>query len=59
KDFSALDTDNDGSISMTEAAGDASLKAKFKALDKDNDGKLSRTEYEAAGAAGGTSSTKQ
>lgn len=65
--FSALDRDNDGSVSMMEAAADPDAKQQFEELDKNNDYKLSRSEYEAlervsketigsgGAAAGGTS----
>jgi Ca2+-binding EF-hand superfamily protein len=43
--FNALDKDNDGFISRTEAMGNPNLAKKFKEADKNNDGKLSRTEY--------------
>lgn len=43
--FNALDKNNDGYISRTEAAGNPELAKKFKAADKNGDGKLSRTEY--------------
>jgi len=43
--FSALDKDNDGYISRTEAMGDKDLLKKFKEADKNGDGKLSRAEY--------------
>ena len=58
KTFSEVDRDNDGFISMTEAAADADAKQNFKSLDKNNDYKLSRSEWEAgqAPAAGGPTS---
>ena len=43
--FKALDKNNDGYISRTEAAGNTTLTKKFKEADKNGDGKLSRTEY--------------
>jgi Ca2+-binding EF-hand superfamily protein len=43
--FNALDKNNDGYISRTEAAGNPTLAKKFKQADKNGDGKLSRTEY--------------
>jgi len=43
--FNALDKNNDGSISRTEAKGNPDLAKKFKEADKNGDGKLSRTEY--------------
>lgn len=46
--FNALDKDNDGFISRTEAMGNPNLTKNFKQADKNNDGKLSRAEYLAA-----------
>ena len=43
--FAALDKDKDGSLSRSEAMGNAELKKNFKKHDSNNDGKLSRTEY--------------
>ena len=43
--FNALDKDNDGFLSRTEAAGNPNLAKNFKQADKNGDGKLSRTEY--------------
>ena len=43
--FNALDKDNNGYLSRTEAAGNPELLKKFKQADKNGDGKLSRTEY--------------
>jgi len=43
--FNALDKNNDGYLSRSEAAGNPSLAKKFKQADKNGDGKLSRTEY--------------
>jgi Ca2+-binding EF-hand superfamily protein len=43
--FNALDKDNDGYISRSEAAGNPNLAKKFKEADKNGDGKLSRAEY--------------
>jgi Ca2+-binding EF-hand superfamily protein len=43
--FNALDKNNDGFLSRTEAAGNAGLAKNFKQADKNGDGKLSRTEY--------------
>jgi Ca2+-binding EF-hand superfamily protein len=43
--FKALDKNNDGYISRTESAGNATLVKKFKEADKNGDGKLSRAEY--------------
>lgn len=50
KTFSEVDRDNDGFISMTEAAADADAKQNFKSLDKNYDYKLSRSEWEAGQA---------
>ncbi|WP_339720268.1 EF-hand domain-containing protein [uncultured Paraglaciecola sp.] len=41
-----LDTDNDGRISIQEAAEDAALSAMFTELDTDKDGYLSPSELE-------------
>ena len=41
-----LDTDNDGRISVQEAASDASLSAVFTELDVNKDGYLSPSELE-------------
>ncbi|NCP64162.1 MAG: hypothetical protein GW763_04220 [Paraglaciecola sp.] len=43
--FSQLDTDEDGLISIEEAAADASLAAVFTELDADKDGYLTPAEY--------------
>jgi Ca2+-binding EF-hand superfamily protein len=43
--FNALDKNNDGYLSRTEAAKNPDLAQNFKAVDKNGDGKLSRTEY--------------
>jgi Ca2+-binding EF-hand superfamily protein len=43
--FNKLDKNNDGYISMSEAAANPELAKKFKEADKNNDSKLSRTEY--------------
>ena len=43
--FNALDKNNDGYLSRTEAAANPYLAKNFKKADKDGDGKLSRTEY--------------
>ena len=43
--FKALDKNNDGYLSRTEAAGNPTLAKKFKEADKNGDGKLSRAEY--------------
>jgi Ca2+-binding EF-hand superfamily protein len=41
-----LDSDNDGRISIEEAAEDESVSAKFAELDTNKDGYLSPTELE-------------
>ena len=43
--FKALDKNNDGYLSRTEAAGNPELFRKFKQADKNGDNKLSRMEY--------------
>ncbi|TAK86485.1 MAG: EF-hand domain-containing protein [Betaproteobacteria bacterium] len=43
--FNALDTNHDGQLSKSEAAGNPYLAKRFKTTDKNHDGKLSRTEY--------------
>jgi len=43
--FNALDKNNDGYLTRTEAAKNPDLAKNFKAADKNGDGKLSRTEY--------------
>ena len=43
--FNALDKNNDGYLSRTEAAKNPMLTKKFKEADKNGDGKLSRMEY--------------
>jgi hypothetical protein len=43
--FNALDKNNDGWLTRTEAAKNPYLAKNFKKADKDGDGKLSRTEY--------------
>ena len=43
--FKALDKNNDGYLSRTEAAGNPELFKKFKQADKNGDNKLSRMEY--------------
>jgi Ca2+-binding EF-hand superfamily protein len=43
--FNALDKNNDGYLSRTEAAKNPTLVKKFKEADKNGDGKLSRMEY--------------
>jgi hypothetical protein len=44
--MSKLDTDNDGRISVEEAASDASLSAVFAELDVNKDGYLTPSELE-------------
>jgi hypothetical protein len=43
--FNALDKDNDGYLTRTEAAANPDLLKNFKRADKNGDGKLSRAEY--------------
>jgi Ca2+-binding EF-hand superfamily protein len=43
--FNALDKNNDGYLSRTEAAKNPALAKKFKQVDKNGDGKISRMEY--------------
>ncbi len=43
--FQALDKDKDGSISKSEAMGNAELRKNFDKHDANHDGKLSRGEY--------------
>ena len=43
--FNALDKNNDGYLSRTEASGNPNLVKNFKQADKNGDGKLSRAEY--------------
>jgi len=43
--FAALDKDKDGSLSRTEAMGNAELRKNFDKHDHNHDGKLSRAEY--------------
>jgi Ca2+-binding EF-hand superfamily protein len=43
--FSQLDADEDGLISIEEAAADAALAAVFTELDADKDGYLTPAEY--------------
>jgi Ca2+-binding EF-hand superfamily protein len=47
-DYSKLDVNGDGNISMDEAKADPTLSAKFNELDKDGSGSLSTTELSAA-----------
>ncbi|TMN46217.1 EF-hand domain-containing protein, partial [Pseudoalteromonas piscicida] len=44
-DFAKLDTDGNGSISVTEASVSASLSEQFADLDANADGELSKSEY--------------
>jgi Ca2+-binding EF-hand superfamily protein len=46
--FDALDKNNDGYLSRTEAAGNKALLTGFDVADKNNDGRLNRGEYIAA-----------
>lgn len=43
--FNALDKNNDGYLSRSEAAKNPTLAKKFKQIDKNGDGKISRMEY--------------
>ena len=43
--FNALDKNNDGYLTRTEAAKNPDLTKNFKTADKNGDGRLSRTEY--------------
>jgi Ca2+-binding EF-hand superfamily protein len=45
--FERLDSDQDRSISKSEAASDSELTAVFASVDADGDGKLSQSEYTA------------
>lgn len=44
-DFEKLDTDGNGSISVTEASVSTSLTEQFADLDTNADGELSKSEY--------------
>ncbi len=44
-DFEKLDTDGNGSISVTEASVSTSLTEQFADLDANADGELSKSEY--------------
>ncbi|PAY00203.1 calmodulin [Pseudoalteromonas sp. HM-SA03] len=44
-DFEKLDTDGNGSISVTEASVSTSLTEQFANLDANADGELSKSEY--------------
>ncbi|ASD69470.1 EF-hand domain-containing protein [Pseudoalteromonas piscicida] len=44
-DFEKLDTDDNGSISVTEASVSTSLTEQFADLDTNADGELSKSEY--------------
>ncbi len=44
EDFAALDTDQSGTISMSEAQAHTALAEQFKELDADANGELSETE---------------
>jgi len=51
--FTAADTDRDGSLTLAEAqAGAPKLAEKFAKLDADSDGKLSAAEFDAHSKAG-------
>lgn len=45
--FDRLDSNQDSSISMSEASNDETLSATFASVDADGDGELSRSEYTA------------
>lgn len=44
-EFTQLDTNNDGAISLSESKANPSVMAQFKDLDTDNNGRLSKSEY--------------
>ena len=46
--FESLDTDNDGRISKTEAAANASVSAQFSKYDQNGDGFIERDEVSSA-----------
>jgi Ca2+-binding EF-hand superfamily protein len=47
--FSALDTDQSGTISQTEASAHSGLSALFSEVDADSDGEITYAEFAAAG----------
>lgn len=47
-DFSTLDADGNGAISVQEASVDAALMEQFDKLDTDGNGELSKAEFEKA-----------
>ncbi|WP_105215198.1 MULTISPECIES: calmodulin [unclassified Pseudoalteromonas] len=47
-DFSTLDVDGNGAISVQEAAADAALAEQFAQLDSDGNGELSQAEFDKA-----------
>ncbi|WP_462156811.1 calmodulin [Pseudoalteromonas sp. GB56] len=47
-DFSALDADGNGAISIEEAAADMTIAEQFEQLDTDGNGELSQAEFEKA-----------
>ncbi|HNP35210.1 MAG TPA: hypothetical protein PKK10_05110 [Woeseiaceae bacterium] len=46
KDFSQLDKDQDGAITMAEASADKHTMASFKQADANSDGYLTKDEYD-------------
>ena len=63
--FEKLDTDRDGFLNHTEAAGDRDAASRFHELDRNRDEKVSRAEYDAwqkaasSSAAGGSGAGKR
>ena len=57
RDFSKLDTDNDGYLGLMEAAADQNAKQHFNKLDSNRDNRISRSEWEAASSSTGSSSS--
>ena len=45
--MSRLDANADGSISLSESAGDATFKSNFSSIDANSDGLVSSAEYHA------------